>query len=94
MKVIFDGKEIGISKDCKNIVELAIQNKIELLAPCYKSNYNGGCCSTCIVDVDGERCYACSTTPKDGMRITYNRDDLINDRQERLIAYEKYLSKM
>ncbi len=93
MKLLFDREELTFNGEIKNIVDLCEKNNIEITAPCYKSGRIGGCCSACAIEVDGRRAFACATKPKDGMKIVYNREDLITERQEKLIAYEKTLKE-
>jgi NADH dehydrogenase/NADH:ubiquinone oxidoreductase subunit G len=89
MKITIDGKEIKISDNDKNIVDVADREKISIPAPCYRANRKKGCCNACVIEVNGEKIYACSTKPLDGMNIIFARDDLKELRRERLTKYQE-----
>ena len=87
MKIKIDNKEIIVKDNKKNIVEIAQENGISILAPCFRNKKKHGCCNVCVVEADGEQKYACNLKPKDGMDITYDRLDLEDLRKERLKKY-------
>jgi NADH dehydrogenase/NADH:ubiquinone oxidoreductase subunit G len=89
MKINIDGKEILVEDSSKNIVEIADDNGISIMAPCFRNGRKGGCCNVCLLEIDGEEAYACGTKAKDGMDIVYDRDDLKVLRKERLANYVK-----
>jgi NADH dehydrogenase/NADH:ubiquinone oxidoreductase subunit G len=89
MKINIDGQEILVEDSSKNIVEIADDNGISIMAPCFRNGRKGGCCKVCLVEIDGEEAYACGTKAKDGMDIVYDRDDLKVLRKERLANYVK-----
>ncbi len=91
MKIIFDGKEITGNENAKNLVEFLDEQGIEITAPCYRSGRVGGCCSACGLEIDGKKAFACATKPKDGISVVYNREDLVTEREEKLLAFEKTL---
>lgn len=87
MKVTIDGKEVEIFNEDKNIVDAADRAKIGIPAPCYKAGRKKGCCKACVIEINGEKEYACATKPIDGMDIVFDRADLAQIRKERLLAY-------
>lgn len=87
MNVVIDGKQIEFSAEDMNLVELAERNGVRIPAPCFHAQRKTGCCNGCVVEVDGEQQYACVTTPRDGMQIVVNRDDLNALREDRIRAY-------
>ncbi len=87
MIIQLDKKKIQVTDATKNIVEIAKENGISIMAPCFRDKYKHGCCKSCVIEVDGERKYACTTKAKDGMNIIYNRDDLSLLREERYKEY-------
>lgn len=91
MKIKIDNKEIKILDPSKNIVEIAAENGIGIVAPCFRNKNRSKCCKVCIIEVNSERKYACCTKPSENMNIIYNRDDLIMDRND---AVRKYIENM
>jgi predicted molibdopterin-dependent oxidoreductase YjgC len=87
--ITIDGRVIDATTHDNNIIEVAGRAKISIPAPCYRTKRKKGCCSACVIEVDGEQKFACSTTPKDGMSIVVNRDDLKEIRKERLKEYSE-----
>lgn len=87
--VTIDGVVVSISPEDKNIVETAKRAGIGIPAPCYFANRKKGCCSACVVDVDGEQQFACGIKAQAGMNITVQRDDLNALRKERLQKYRE-----
>lgn len=87
--VTIDGKMIEVIPGDKNIVDLADRSKIGIPAPCYRNGGGKGCCKSCVVEIDGEQQFACSTAPKDGMNIIVNRPDLKALRKKKLLAYKE-----
>lgn len=91
MKIKIDSVVIEVLSEKKNIVEVAKENGISIVAPCYNSESRVGCCKVCIIEVNGKKRFACGTKPVDGMVIVYKRLDLI---EERSVAIEKYLESI
>ncbi|MFC1666538.1 (2Fe-2S)-binding protein [Candidatus Omnitrophota bacterium] len=89
MKIVIDRKEIQISSNDKNIVDIADRLNISIAAPCYRNNKSKGCCNSCVVEINGKNEYACATKPLDGMNIIIDRDDLKKIRKERMIKYRE-----
>jgi len=87
--VTIDGQEIKFTPFDNNIVELASRMNIKIPAPCYHNNRSKGCCSACLVEVNGEQMFACSTAPKNGMNIVVGRDDLKEIRKKHLLEYKE-----
>ena len=87
MKITIDNQEIKVNKIEDNIVDIAQENGINIVAPCYRNKNKGGCCKACVIEVDGKEQYACGTKPFDGMNITYNREDLEELRRKRRKEY-------
>jgi predicted molibdopterin-dependent oxidoreductase YjgC len=87
MFIKIDEKEIHVTDTSKNIIEIAEENGIIITAPCFRNKREGGCCKACVIEVDGVQKYACGTNAREGMNITYNRDDLASLRNERLREY-------
>jgi len=85
--ISIDGKHIEVNPDDKNIVDVATRAKIGIPAPCYRNDRKNGCCNACVVDINGEQKFACSTPPADGMEIIVNREDLKDIRKQRLLDY-------
>lgn len=90
-KITIDGIELDVSDPSKNLVDIAKEVNISIPAPCYHAKRKNGCCKACVVEADGEQTYACATKPRDGMKITVNREDLNDLRKESLLAYKKNL---
>jgi len=82
-----DGKSIEVNPMDKNIVDVASRYKIGIPAPCYLAKRKNGCCNACVIEIDGQQKFACSTSPKDGMNITVNREDLKALRKDRIQQY-------
>ncbi|MFC1752850.1 2Fe-2S iron-sulfur cluster-binding protein [Thermoproteota archaeon] len=93
MNITIDETEIKIFPEDKNIVDVAKRAKIGIPAPCYLNNRKYGCCSACIVEVNGKNMYACLTKPEDGMSIVLKREDLDKLRKERLKIYKENMEK-
>jgi len=91
MKVTIDGSPIKISRNDKNIVDIADRANIGIPAPCYRANRSKGCCKSCVVEIDGKKEYACTTKPMDGMNIIVTRDDLKEIEKEKIKKYKKML---
>jgi len=89
MSVTIDGQEIEVVSSDKNIVDVASRVKIGIPAPCYRTQRSKGCCSACVIEIEGEQKYACSTVPEDGMNIVVNREDLKAIRKQRLLEYKE-----
>ena len=91
MKVIIDGQEIEISRNDKNIIDVADRANISMPAPCYRTNRAKGCCKSCVVEINGKKQYACTTKPLDGMNIIVNREDLKKIEKENIKIYKESL---
>ncbi len=91
MIIYIDEKEILVSDPNKNIVEIGDENGMHIMAPCFRSIKKFGCCKTCVIEIDGIQKFACGTKPKDGMKITYDREDLVNLRKERISEYAQVI---
>ena len=89
MKITIDSKLVEISPEDKNIVDAADRAGIGIPAPCYRDNRSGGCCKSCVVEIDGEQRYACGIKPRDGMNIIVKREDLKLIRKERLKVFRE-----
>ena len=87
MKVKIDGKCIEVNPEDKNIVDVADRASMGIPAPCYRANRSKGCCNGCVIEVDEQTKYACTTKPAEGMNIVINRDDLKQIRKERIKIY-------
>ncbi|MFC2062543.1 2Fe-2S iron-sulfur cluster-binding protein [Chloroflexota bacterium] len=89
MKISIDNNQVDIYPEDKNIIDVADRVGIGIPAPCYRDNRSGGCCKSCVVEIDGEKGYACETKPHDGMNIITKREDLELIRKERLLIYKE-----
>lgn len=89
MKITIDGRQIEISLEDKNIIDVADRAKIGIPAPCYRDKRRRGCCQVCLVEIDDVRKYACVTRPVDGMNIVVDRDDLNRIRKEKITEYRE-----
>ncbi|SKA74595.1 2Fe-2S iron-sulfur cluster-binding protein [Desulfobaculum bizertense] len=89
MYVMIDGKRFEFIDSSLNIVEVAKQGGLSLLAPCYRAKRKKGCCKACVVEINGQQRYACATTAENGMEIVADRPDLHALRRERLAEYKK-----
>lgn len=89
ISLTLDGKSIDVHPEDNNIVDVAARAKIAIPAPCYLAKRKYGCCNACVIEVDGKQKFACSTSPKNGMNITVNREDLKALRKERLLKYKE-----
>lgn len=88
MNIRIDNKEIVVKDTNKNIVEIAEDNGIAIIAPCFRNGRKAGCCKACIIEIDGNQKYACGTKPSDGMNIIYKREDL---KESRDVAVKEYI---
>lgn len=93
MKITIDNKEINVKDSKKNIVEIAEDHGIAIVAPCFRNKRKGGCCKACIIEIDGAKKFACGTKPKDGMNIIYKRTDLKELRDKAIQEYLKVLNE-
>ncbi len=91
MKVTIDGRLIRVSRNDKNIVDIADRANIGMPAPCYRANRSKGCCKSCVVEINGKKKYACVTKPLDGMNIIVNRGDLKKIEKENIRKYKEML---
>lgn len=91
MNIKIDGIEIEVIDKNKNIVEIAKESGIAIIAPCFGTNHKYGCCKVCLIEADGEQKYACGTKPVDGMNIVYNTPAL---KEHRNIAMKKYVENI
>jgi predicted molibdopterin-dependent oxidoreductase YjgC len=89
MSVTIDGQVIEVTPLDKNIVDVASRANIAIPAACYRAQRKDGCCSACVVDIDGEQKFACSTVPENGMSIVVNRADLKAIRKQNLLEYKE-----
>jgi len=89
MNVTIDGQVIEVTPSDKNIVDVASRAKIAIPAACYRAKRSKGCCHGCVVDIDGEQKFACSTVPKNGMNIVVDRTDLKAIRKQNLLEYKE-----
>lgn len=87
--VTIDGQVLEVVQSDKNIVDVANRAKIGIPAACYRAQPKKGCCHGCVVEVDGEQKYACSTPPANGMNIAVNRKDLKAIRKKNLLEYNE-----
>ena len=87
--VTIDGQMIDLTPFDNNIIDLASRAKIKIPAPCYHTKRSKGCCSACVVEIDGEQKFACSTSPENGMKIVVDRADLKALRKQRLLEYKE-----
>ena len=87
MKITIDNREIEVTDATLNIVEIAKENGITIPAPCFNLKMKFGCCSSCIIEIEGMQKYACCTKPTDGMNIIFKREDLKNLRKEKMKLY-------
>ena len=78
---------MDINSDDKNIVEVADRAGIAIPAPCYRANKAKGCCYSCVVEINGDKRYACATKPLDGMKIIIQRADLREIEKENIKKY-------
>lgn len=83
-----DGKKIKFTRFDKNIVEVASREKITIPAPCYRSQQRLGCCGACVIEINGEKKYACNTIPESDMNIAVDREDLKKIRKEKLKEFK------
>jgi len=89
MKITIDNIQVDAFPEDKNIIDIADRAGIGIPAPCYRDNNSGGCCKSCVVEIDGGKGYACGTKPHDGMSIIVQRKDLELIRKERLLVYKE-----
>lgn len=92
-EITIDNRTIKLTLEDINIVDTAKRNGITIPAPCYEVNKVGGCCKSCVIEIDGDERFGCSTHPEDGMRIVVDRDDLNNQREKWLKKYDQNLNK-
>ncbi len=88
-----DGQIIELTPFDNNIIDMVSRANIKIPAPCYRTIRSKGCCSVCVVKIDGEQKFACSTIPQNGMNIVVDREDLKAIRKQRLIEYKESRKK-
>jgi predicted molibdopterin-dependent oxidoreductase YjgC len=91
INVTIDGQLIEVTPFDQNIVEIASRAKITIPSPCYQAKLSKGCCSVCVVEINGEQVFACSTIPMHGINIVVDRADLTAIRKQRLLEYKESL---
>lgn len=87
MNITIDGNTIDFFDSDKTIIEAADRAGIRIPAPCYRDENKHDCCYACVVEVNGEKKYACAVKPEDGMKIIFKRDDLHAIRKDRMEQY-------
>ena len=87
MSIILDGQSFEIDIFDNNIIDVANRANITIPAPCYRNKQRKGCCHGCVVEIDGEQKYACSTKPIDGMNVVIDRTDLKEIRKKAIKEY-------
>lgn len=91
IKIDFDGQIMFTDNEEDNVVQIAEKNGVYIPAPCYRNKKGLGCCKGCNVEINGEVKAACHAKVEDGMRIIYDREDLVKNRKENLLIYSKML---
>jgi predicted molibdopterin-dependent oxidoreductase YjgC len=86
--ITIDGKSTKFSSSDCNIVDVADLAKISIPAPCYRADKKHGCCNSCVIEINGEKKYACNSTPESGMNIIVEREDLKEIRRQKLKDYQ------
>ena len=87
--VTIDDQVVEVTPFDNNILDIAKRAEIKIPAPCYRNQRSKGCCSACVVEIDGEQKFACSTIPQNGMNIVVDRADLKAIRKQRLLEYKE-----
>lgn len=90
--VTIDGQLIELTPFDNNLVDVIHRTGIKIPAPCHKTKRVKGCCRVCVVDIDGQEAFACSTPPQHGMHIVVDRADLKALRKQRLQEYKESVS--
>ena len=62
-KITIDGQLIEFNQDDKNIIDAVSRARIAIPAACYRAQRKKGCCHGCVVEIDGEQNFACTTVP-------------------------------
>ena len=89
MHIKIDGVRVKVEADDINILDVAGRANIRIPDTCHRINKSHGCCQGCVVEINGEQKYACSTKPMEGMNVIVVRDDLKAIRKERLRQYRE-----
>lgn len=89
--IILDGQSIEVDLFDNNIIDVANRANITIPTPCYRNKQSTGCCHGCVVEIDGEQKYACSTKPIDRMNIVIDRTDLKKIRKKAITEYKDAL---
>ena len=55
--VTIDGQIIELTPFDNNVIDMVSRANIKIPAPCYRSNRIKGCCSVCVVEIDGEQMF-------------------------------------
>ena len=87
--VTIDGQMVELTPFDNNVIDMVSRVNIKIPAPCYRTKQNKGCCSVCVVEINGEQNFACSTMPQHGMNIIVDREDLKAIRKKRLLEYKE-----
>lgn len=91
IKIDFDGRIMFTDNKEDNVVQIAEKNGVYIPAPCYRNKKGAGCCKGCNVEINGKIKAACHAKVENGMKVIYDREDLVENRKENILAYAKIL---
>ncbi len=88
VKVLIDGKTC-VANDGETILNVARANDIFVPALCYLTRCSPTlACRVCLVEADEKQVYACNAKVKDGMSITTNTANIVDERRAIMEVYD------
>ena len=83
-----DGKSIQ-AKEGESILNVARGNDIFIPAVCYLTRCSPTlACRLCLVEADGKQVYACNAKIKEGMSVTVNTENILEERRAIMEVYD------
>lgn len=88
VNIKIDGKEFAV-KEGEYILNAARANDVFIPAICYLTRCSPTlACRLCLVEVDGKQVYACNAKVKEGMEITVDTPDILEERRAIMEVYD------
>ncbi len=88
VNIKIDGKEYAV-KEGEFILNAARANDVFIPAICYLTRCSPTlACRICLVEADGKQVYACNAKVKDGMEVTVNTPNILEERRAIMEVYD------
>jgi len=88
VNIKIDGKEFAVKED-EYILNAARANNVFIPAICYLTRCSPTlACRLCLVEADGKQVYACNAKVKEGMEITVDTPDILEERRAIMEVYD------